>query len=154
MKTRYMFALAVGVSLVTGGAFAHEGHDHGAPGALPAGSHGGKIVEAKVSSGKTASTDELFFEVVYRGKQVSIWPKLLQAANLKEFKDVSPTTLSKVELIGENGRTKAKKPLEAKVSETVIESEFELTGTSFGFLNVSVQHDGATKVARAQVSKR
>lgn len=41
--------------LVSSYVFAHEGHDHGAPGALPFAPHGGKVAEAEVAGKGTHS---------------------------------------------------------------------------------------------------
>lgn len=143
----FIFSMAVVLPV-----FAHEG-GHDVPGVLPPGSHGGKIVEAKSKVRAPSSHDELFFEVVYKDKRLSIYPKVLQASNANEFKDVSPQELGTVELEGENGRTKQSTKLKAEFVDKQIEADFELKGTNFGFVTVSVDHGGVRKTARAQVGK-
>lgn len=132
--------------------FAHEGHDHSTPGAIPPGLNGGKVVEAEVKGG-THSSDELYFEVVYKSNHASVFPLILQASDLKNFKPLSTSSLKNLQVSGENGRTKKTEKLTPQISPDRIEVDYELKGTSFGFLVISGEHAGAVKTARAQVGK-
>lgn len=153
MKTLLVLAL---VSLGRIG-LAHEGH--GIPGALPPAPHGGVIQEAghvgedKHAHGKEET--ELFFEVVYKDKEISVYPLGLLPEKTNAFVPLSAkSVLSKIDLKAEVPRTKKIESLTAKVDNEAIKAVFDSKGANRFILHVGAEFEKEMKLAKVQIEKK
>jgi hypothetical protein len=132
---------------------AHEGH--GIPGALPPALHGGIVQEAEhqskdVHSGKEEV--ELFFEAVYKNKEITVYPLTFPKDSTATFqllsakKDLSGVTL-KVEL----PRAKKTELLKATVTEDGIKAPFDSKGANRFIVHVAAKHMQEEKAAKIQI---
>lgn len=144
------FALACASPL-----FAHEGHDHSVPGAIPAAPHGGRVEEAKdVSSGhKHEGKDEmeLFFEALYKNNTLSIYPLGLPTSNPSMFTAVSPKDLTNVKVKVENPRTKKAETVATKAEGEAFTAKIEMKGATRFFIYISADHNKEAKASKIQL---
>jgi len=122
--------------------FAHEGHD--APGALPSAPHGGKVKEAMMKGGKK-SASELFFEVTYEDKKLTVYPLVLNS-DAKEFVAAPESEVGKIAI-----RVKSKsgeKKLSLKPASGAFEASFESKGMNWFDVYVSAVHKNESKEAK------
>ncbi len=137
--------------------YAHEGH--GIPGALPPAPHGGMVQEAQHAGedvheeGKEET--ELFFEVVYKNKEISIYPLSLPANKPTLFVPVSVKgTLSKVELKAEFPRAKKIEKLSPLIEEGVIKAGFDSKGANRFIVHIAAEYEKEVKLAKVQIEKK
>ncbi len=152
MKTNFVVLV---VFLFAGHAHAHEGH--GIPGALPPAPHGGVVQEAEHK--ENASHDEkgeveLFFEAVFKGKEITVYPLTFPKDSTASFvglpakKDLSGVTL-KVEL----PRAKKMESLTTTVTEDAIKASFDSKNANRFIVHVFAKHANEEKVAKIQIEK-
>lgn len=136
--------------------FAHEGH--GVPGALPPAPHGGVVQEAEhkekhVHEGKEEA--ELFFEAVYKGKDLKVYPLALLSGNTNTFSSLSPAKdLSKINLKVEFPRIKKTVTLKFNTNGEAIHSTLDTKGANRFVVHVSAEHAKEVKVARIQIENK
>lgn len=149
MKLAITAILLMGLST----SYAHEGH--GTPGALPAAPHGGIVQEAEhggndVHNGKEEK--ELFFEVVYKNKELNIYPLTMGAGNtftaLSAKKD-----LSNVKLKIEHPRSKKIETPKFDVLENMIRSNFDAKGTNRFIVHLATDFEKESKNIKIQIEK-
>lgn len=121
---------------------AHEGHD--SPGALPAAPHGGKVKEAMVKGGKK-SAGELFFEVTFENKKLTVYPLVL-AIDSKDFEPAPKAEVGKVviRVKAKSGETK----LSLKPTANALESSFDSKGLNWFDVYISAVHKDEPKEAK------
>ena len=112
--------LLVATFLFCGLVFAHEGHDHDAPG----------LVQAP-KGGIIKSTEDVHIEVVAKGKDVKVY---FYSQDLKPL----DLTTYKVGLKAEIPRTKKSEVLAQKVTANLVEAQFDAKGAHRYVLTVSV----------------
>lgn len=140
IKTTILF-----IALFTLNAAAHQGHD--APGALPSAPHGGKVKEAMVKGGKKSSS-ELFFEVVYEDKKITVYPLVLTADN-KDFQSAPKKEVGK---IGVRVKfTKGETKLTLKPATNGLESAFDPKGLNWFDVYVTAEHQSEPKEAKIHI---
>lgn len=144
-KTKVLLSLLLGIlSFWPGFApiYAHEGHD--SPGALPSAPHGGKVKEAMVKGGKR-SASELFFEVTYQDKKLTVYPLVL-SSDSKEFVAAPKSEVGK---IGVRVKSKSsKKKLSLKPASGSLEASFDSQGMNWFDVYVSALHKNESKEAK------
>lgn len=135
---------------------AHEGHDM--PGALPPAPHGGVVKEAGhtgVVQHHGKEETELFFEVVYKGNELSVYPLALPVGKTNIFVPVSPkNALTKIELKVEFPRTKKRETLSAKVDTDAIRASFDSKGANRFILHVAAEYEKEQKLAKVQIERK
>ena len=137
ITTKLLLAALLGVP-----SFAHEGHN--SPGALPAAPHGGKVKEAMAKGGKKSSK-ELFFEVVYEDKKVTVYPLVLTSDN----KDFQAAPKNEVGKIGVRVKySKGEKKLSLKPASNALETSFDAKGLNWFDVYVSAEHGTEPKEAK------
>lgn len=136
---------------------AHEGH--GIPGALPPAPHGGVVQEAghvgedKHAHGKEET--ELFFEVVYKDKELSIYPLALMPDKTNAFVPVgAKTALSKIDLKAELPRAKKVEKLTPKIEDEAIKAAFDSKGVNRFIVHVGAEFEKEMKLAKVQIEKK
>ncbi len=136
---------------------AHEGH--GIPGALPPAPHGGVVQEtqhqeADIHAGKEEEEVELFFEAVYKNKEIIVYPltfpkdSTASFVNLPAKKELSAVTL-KVEL----PRAKKIETLKASVTDETIKASFDAKKANRFIIHVNAKHRGEEKAAKIQIEQ-
>ena len=110
--------------LLSVSSFAHEGHDHDAPG----------TVEAP-KGGQIKSTEEYHVEVVAKGAEIKIY---LYSLDLKP----ADATTFKIKLQTELPRTKKAEPLTFKATGNMLEATFNAKGAHRYSLIVSLAEVG------------
>lgn len=141
--------------LGSSGLMAHEGHD--TPGVLPLPLNGGKLGEAvhKHDPSKKGDEKELFFEVVFKGKEVRVFPLVLTGKKNDSFKKLSPKKdLKDIKVSAEFPRSKRTETLKVSLSDDKILAPLDPKREYRFFLNVSAMHEGELKVAKIQVEKK
>lgn len=150
--------LIMGVGLGTFNAHAHEGH--GIPGALPPAPHGGVVQESEhtgqdLHGGDAKEETELFIEVVYKNKQLSIYPLTLNPKKPNAFLKLSPAKdLSKVALKAEFPRQKKMETLVAKIDEEAIRASFDSKGANRFIVHLATEFNKEGKVAKVQIEAK
>lgn len=135
-------------------ALAHEGH--GVPGALPPPLHGGVIHEAehKVAHTEDGKEVELFYEVVYKGKTLEVYPLGLPPENTTMFVPLSPKKdLKNVNLKVEFPRSKKTETLKPSLLDEVLKAELDAKGANRFIVTVNALHGNEEKTAKIQVVK-
>ena len=134
---------------------AHEGH--GIPGALPPALHGGVVQEAEhkgnnVHSGKEEV--ELFFEAVYKDKEITVYPLTFPKDSTSTFQTISAKKdLSGVALMVELPRAKKMEPLKATVTDDGIKATFDSKNANRFIVHVTAKHMQEEKMAKIQIEK-
>lgn len=138
--------------------WAHEGH--GIPGALPPAPHGGVIQEAEhtaqdVHGGDAKEETELFIEVVYKDKQLSVYPLTLDPKKPNAFLKLSPAkALSKVTMKAEFPRQKKTETLITKIDEEAIRAIFDAKGTNRFIVHLASEFQKEAKIAKVQIEAK
>lgn len=165
--------ILVGAALIfVGRLSAHEGH--GIPGALPPAPHGGVVQEAiheeehahkqdhKESSKEehvrhTADESheeepELFFEAVYKNKELKIFPLVLPEGSNPMFKPLSPLKqFSEVSLRIEFPRAKTSQNLKAVVDSDAIRAPFDAKKVNRFIIHLTVKEKDEEKRVSIQL---
>ncbi len=150
MTLMLMTGLTTGVN-----SHAHEGH--GIPGALPPAPHGGVVQEAghsgqNLHGGNAKEETELFIEVVYKEKQLAVYPLTLDPKKPNAFIKLSPTKdLSKITLKAEFPRQKKTKILTPKIEDDAIRASFDSKGTNRFIVHLATEFQKEAKVAKVQI---
>lgn len=133
---------------------AHEGH--GIPGALPPAPHGGVVQEAEhketnLHKGKEEEA-ELFFEAVYKGKDLKVYPLALLPGNANSFVVLSPIKdLTKIAVQVEFPRTKKTEVMKVNVNGESIQTTFDAKGANRFMVHVTAEHGKELKAAKLQI---
>ncbi len=147
LKSRVAIGALVATLSLAG--LAHEGHDQ--PGAMPSAPHGGKVKEA-MAGGKKSEGSELFFEVVFEGSKLTLYPLTLPADDPSAFKGLSPAKdISNILVQVEFPRSKRIDKVAAKVGPQSIEAAVNAKGATRFLVHVSATHQGTNKKAKIQV---
>jgi hypothetical protein len=132
------------------------GHgDHGSPGAIPPAPHGGVVQEAEhggkdVHHGKEEK--ELFFEVVYKDKELLIYPLILGQGNT--FVPLSAKNeLSNLKLKIENPRAKKIETPKFEVLENLIKATFDAKGMHRFIVHLNADFEKEAKTVKLQIEK-
>jgi len=142
---------------------AHEGH--GIPGALPPAPHGGTVQEATHNEpegeheheheheGKGEPEEaELFFEGVYKGTELKIFPLSLTPGNTASFVKLSPKgTLTNVSLKIEYPRAKKTELIKANIADDAVMASFDARSVNRFIVHITADHDKETKSAAIQI---
>lgn len=156
--SNWIVALVAGFTLASFNVEAHEGH--GIPGALPPAPHGGVVQEAEhtgadLHGGDAKEETELFIEVVYKNKQLAVYPLTLDPKKPNSFLKLSPTKdLSKVTLKAEFPRKKQTEVLVPKVEEDAIRASFDSKGANRFIVHLSTEFHKESKVAKVQIEAK
>lgn len=149
-KILTVVSLAAVLSIKT---MAHEGH--GIPGALPPAPHGGVVQETEHKSENkhsAAEEVELFFEAVYKDKELNIYPLTLAAGNTTTFTALSPTKdISNVVLKIEFPRTKKMELLKTTVTGNSIRAPFDAKNLNRFIIHVSATQKNELKATKLQI---
>jgi hypothetical protein len=133
--------------------YAHEGH--GTPGALPAAPHGGIVQEAEHhGTGEHHGKEEreLFFEVVYKNKELSIYPLTLGTGN--SFTALSAKNdLTNVKLKIEHPRSKKVETPKFEVLENMIRTNFDAKSTNRFIVYLIADFEKESKNVKIQIEK-
>lgn len=154
----WMMVILAGLMLGGVSALAHEGH--GIPGALPPAPHGGVVQEAEhtgqdLHGGDAKEETELFIEVVYKNKQISVYPLTLNPKKPNTFLKLSPTKdLSKVGLKAEFPRQKKIETLVHKVEEDAIRAPFDSKGANRFIVHLATEFHKEGKIAKVQIEAK
>jgi hypothetical protein len=153
--------------------FAHEGH--GIPGALPPAPHGGVVQEAKHDEeehGRENAHDdhdheegeksneahaheeepELFFEAVYKNKELRIFPLILPEGNNPMFKALSPSKeFASVSMRIEFPRAKTSQEVKAIIEADAIRAPFDAKKVNRFIIHLNVKQKNEEKRASIQL---
>lgn len=144
-------------------AFGHEGH--GIPGALPPAPHGGVVQEAKHEeeehgheheeaphSEGDAEEPELFFEAVYKDKELKIYPLVLPSGANPMFQVLSPLKeFSSVGMKIEFPRAKVTQEVKPSVQTDAIRVAFDAKKVNRFLIHLVVKQGKEMKRATIQV---
>ncbi|MEZ4750376.1 MAG: hypothetical protein R3B54_07045 [Bdellovibrionota bacterium] len=147
--------VAVTFVVLNTASYAHEGHD--TPGVLPLPLHGGKLGEATHSGGHNheGKEKELFFEVVFKGKEVRLFPLILTGKENDSFESLSPKRdLKDITVTAEFPRSKRSESLKLDVGDEQILAAVDPGREYRFFVNVSALHKGEKKTAKIQVERK
>ncbi len=157
--------------------FASDGHDHGAPGALPFAPHGGKLgasthneaeekhEEPEEGHGENHAHEEeaeLFFEGAYlaNSNTVEIYPLALDPKNPKEFLQKSPTKdFSDIQAKIEFPRSHKFEAITLEIIKDPQKGEFWTGKVPFNkdirfFVHLEVNEGGEKKIAKIHLEKK
>lgn len=159
-------AIALSLMLLGRQTFCHEGH--GIPGALPPAPHGGIVQEAGDVGGEDhhdhehegeheekKEETELFFEVTYKDKELSIYPLALRPEKPNAFA-ILPIkgTFSKVALKAEFPRAKKFETLVATVGDNTIKAPFDSKNANRFIVHIGVEFENEMKLAKVQIERK
>lgn len=140
-------------------ALGHEGH--GIPGALPPAPHGGVVQEAKhgeeehgeeVHAEGEAEEPELFFEAVYKDKELKIYPLVLPSGTNPMFQVLSPQKeFSHVGMKIEFPRAKITQEVKPSVQADAIRVPFDAKKVNRFLIHILVKQGKEEKRASIQV---
>ncbi len=154
----WISVLVAGFTLTSFKVEAHEGH--GIPGALPPSPHGGVVQEAEhtgadLHRGDVKEETELFIEVVYKNKELAVYPLTLDPKKPNAFLKLSPTKdLSKVGLKAEFPRQKKTETLVPKVDDEAIRASFDSKGANRFIVHLSTEFKKEGKIAKVQIEAK
>ncbi len=160
-KGKYMLTKFMGLALLVIfplRALAHG--NHGSPGALPPPLHGGVVQEAEHKGvdahahGKEGEEVELFFEAVYKDKELSVYPLTYAQGSTASFVAFPHKDLSGVTLKAENPRTKKVETLKTTVADDAIKAAFDSKNANRFIVHVTAKHANEEKVAKIQIEKK
>lgn len=153
MKTK----LVLWAALLCVGGFAHEGHE--VPGVLPIPENGGKLVEAvpeeKPGHKHSADEKELFLEVLYKDKEIQIYPWILGGKKLDSLIAVSPfKDLKDIQVSVQLPDQKTPQVLKHSLKPGLITAPVDLKKAYRFTVIASVVHEKEKKVAEAKIEKK
>lgn len=149
--------------LVSVRGIAHEGH--GIPGALPPAPHGGTVQEAthnepeeehehghEHGEGGEKEEAELFFEGVYKGTELKIFPLALMPGNTASFVKLSAKeALSNVSIKIEYPRAKKTEVIKATLAEDAVVATLDARAVNRFIVHITADHDKETKSSAIQI---
>lgn len=146
-----LFVLALGLA---SRGFGHEGH--GIPGALPPAPHGGVVQEAKEKAHKEGEHEEgeaeLFFEAVYKDKELRLYPLELPRGNNPMFKVLSPrATFSSVSMKIEFPRAKLVQEARPQIDADAIRIPFDAKNTNRFIVHLVAKQEKEEKLVSIQL---
>ena len=150
--------LMMGLMLFICKARAHEGH--GIPGALPPAPNGGVVQEAEhasedLHSGNEKEETELFVEVVYKNKEIVVYPLTLDPKKPTAFTKLSPTKdLSNIVLKAEFPRQKKTETLVAKIENDAIRAPFDSKKSNRFIVHLATEFKKENKIAKVQIEAK
>lgn len=126
------------------------------PGALPPGYWGGVIEPFRESKSETADNaskgePQLFFEAVYQGGELRLYPLAIQPSKTSVFTKVSPTEFSEIQATAGfpwEGRTH---DLPLSVTEDALTSRMGAQNTHRFIVHLKAKHRGKVKFVNLQV---
>ena len=145
--------------LFTTNIFAHG--DHAEPGAIPPAPHGGTISEAKHYEAAGHKHDhgkeeekEVFFEGIYKGKSLKLYPLILDPKTYKAFLAQPVTEFKKTKIVLKDPRKKKEYKVKAISKGNYWEiSMTKIRGRRF-ILHVSSTVDGEEYRAKIQIERK
>lgn len=165
MKTFVAFTFFILVRI----GLAHEGH--GIPGALPPAPHGGIVQEVADaeephhdhehgdeehdhSHAEGKEETELFVEVTYKDKEISIYPLVLNPQKRNAFSQLPVKSLSKLHMKAEFPRAKKFEPLAPKVTDEAIKAAFDSKNANRFIVHVGMEFEKEMKLAKVQIERK
>lgn len=139
----------LGLLLATA-SFAHEGHD--SPDTLPLAPHGGKVklaptIKDVLGKGPKPSAVELFFEVAYANKTLSVYPLVL-SSNHNDFQKAPPADMTNVKVRVKS--SKGQKVLPLTSTATGWTAPYDPRGLNWIHVYISATHKNAFKETKIQ----
>lgn len=162
--------LVLSVFTLTRLGLCHEGH--GIPGALPPAPHGGMVQEAGHAAGeehehehegegehghegKEEKETELFFEVNYKDKELSIYPLALNPEKPNAFQVLSAkAVLSKINLKAEFPRAKKFEALTPVMGDDAIKASFDSKNANRFIVHIGAEFEKEMKLAKVQIERK
>lgn len=148
-----IFTLLFTVSL-----FAHS--DHAEPGAIPPAPNGGSIGEAKHVHDKhkhdhvKASKQEVFFEGVFKGKKIKIYPLILDPIGHKTFLSQEISRFTKTNVVLRDPRKKKDYNVEVIPRDKFWEISLGEIKARRLILDITSTFDGAKYKAKVQTERK
>ncbi len=154
MKLKLIMLLVSAVTTLN--TYAHEGH--GIPGALPPAPHGGVVQETEHKEADVHASGkeeiELFFEAVYKNKELTIYPLTFPKDSTATFQVLSAKKeLSNVVLKIENPRAKKIETLKTVLIDENIKASFDSKNANRFIVHVIAKQGGEEKMAKIQIEK-
>ena len=147
------------VLVLSTNSFAHG--DHSEPGAIPPAPHGGTVSEAKHHehhghnhSHKKSKEKEVFFEAIYKGKTLKVYPLILDPKTYKTFLSQPVAGFKKTKVVLKDPRKKKEYAVEATPKGNYWEVPMAKIRGRRLIVHVSSQVDGENYKAKIQIERK